>query len=161
MVSFGGAYTTLPFIYTDAVTVGGWLSTQQFMSALAITSVMPTPLVSYVSYVGYVGGGVWGAVAMIVGMFLPAFSFHLIGHKYFEAIVDNDFFLPFLDGMFSAIIGLLAVTAFQVMKEVVQSGFDAGIFILAFYSIFHFNHKYIHVIAIIVAAIAGQVIHIS
>ena len=72
IVSFGGAYTTRPFIYIVTVTVGGWLSTQQFMSALAITSIMPTALVSYVSYVGYVGGGVWTAFAMTVSMFLAA-----------------------------------------------------------------------------------------
>ena len=65
--------------------------------------------------------------------------------------------------MFSAVIGQLAVTAFEIMKEVVQSGFDAAIFILSFYTNFDVHHKYIHVIAVIaviVADIAGQVIHI-
>jgi len=56
LVSFGGAYSTLPFVYTDAVVSGGWLSTEQFLAALALTNVLPTPLVSFVGFIGYIGG---------------------------------------------------------------------------------------------------------
>jgi len=60
MVTFGGAYTTLPFIYAAAVQSGGWLSQRAFLDAIAITNMMPTPLVMFVTLVGYVGHGVIG-----------------------------------------------------------------------------------------------------
>jgi uncharacterized membrane protein YphA (DoxX/SURF4 family) len=47
-VSFGGAYTTLPFIYSIAVTQAGYLTNQQFLDSLAICNMLPTPLVSFV-----------------------------------------------------------------------------------------------------------------
>ncbi len=42
---------------------------------------------------------------MTIGIFLPAFSFTMIGHEFFEAIVDNKYIEPFLDGVGAAVIG--------------------------------------------------------
>jgi len=42
---------------------------------------------------------------MTIGIFIPAFSFTIIGHEFFEAIVDNKFVEPFLDGVGAAVIG--------------------------------------------------------
>ena len=156
MLSFGGAYTTLPFIYADAVTQNGWLTSQQFLDALAVTNILPTPLVSFVTMVGYIAAGVGGSILMTIGIFLPAFSFTIIGHRYWEAMVDNKLILPFLDGVSAAVIGLLSVTAFTFMKKSVTSSVDAVVFLLAFYSIFYFSHRLTQPIAIVVAAIAGQ-----
>lgn len=67
MVTFGGAYTTLPFIYAAAVQNAGWLSQRAFLDAIAITNMMPTPLVMFVTLVGYVGHGVGGTnVSLLV-----------------------------------------------------------------------------------------------
>jgi len=65
MVTFGGAYTTLPFIYAAAVQSGGWLSQRAFLDAIAITNMMPTPLVMFVTLVGYVGHGVLGKQSIV------------------------------------------------------------------------------------------------
>jgi len=97
---------------------------------------------------------------MLIGIFLPAFSFYMIGSKYFEAVVESDFFVPFIDGLFAAIIGFLAVTSFQVIKDIILNGVDAVIFVLSFYSILHFQHyKYVHMVVIIIAAVVGQVLN--
>jgi len=160
MVSFGGAYTTLPFIYADAVQLGGWLTSQQFLDAIAICNILPTPLVSFVALVGYIGGDIGGAILMLIGIFLPAYVFPLVGHHVLEAIVDNSIVLPFLDGVSAAVIGLLTVTAFNFMKDSVTTGVDAVVFFLAFYSIFFFTDKFTQPIAIGVAAIAGQLLYI-
>eukprot|EP00598_Pedospumella_elongata_P004021 CAMPEP_0184980308 /NCGR_PEP_ID=MMETSP1098-20130426/10300_1 /TAXON_ID=89044 /ORGANISM="Spumella elongata, Strain CCAP 955/1" /LENGTH=476 /DNA_ID=CAMNT_0027503715 /DNA_START=74 /DNA_END=1504 /DNA_ORIENTATION=- len=159
MVTFGGAYTTLPFIYAAAVQSGGWLSQRAFLDAIAITNMMPTPLVMFVTLVGYVGHGVIGAIVMSIGIFIPAFSFTIIGHEFFEAIVDNKFVEPFLDGVGAAVIGLLTLTAFQFVKSVVETGVDAVAFLLAFCALFHFTDKYTAPLVLIVAAIAGQVLY--
>ena len=45
---------------------------------------MPTPLVTFVTMVGYVGHGIGGAVLMTIGIFLPAFSFTIIGHEFLK-----------------------------------------------------------------------------
>jgi chromate transporter len=159
-VTFGGAYTTLPFIYAAAVTSGGWLSDRQFLDAIAITNMMPTPLVSFVIVVGWIGHGVGGAVIMAIGIFLPAFSFTIIGHKFFEKVVDNELVEPFLDGVGSAVIGLLLFTAFQFLKGVVFTGLECAVFVLSLASLFNFTNKYTQPITLIVSAIAGQILNI-
>ena len=78
-----------------------------------------------------------------------------------EMLVHNAYVESFLDGVASSVIGLLTLTAFQFIQRVVQSGIDAVVFFLAFYTIFYFTDKYTSVIVIIVAAIAGQTLYSS
>lgn len=79
-----------------------------------LLQIIPTPLVMFSTFVGFLGGGILGAILMTVGMFLPAFSFTLIGHKFFERIVDIRAIRHFLDGITAAVMGMIAITAFQV-----------------------------------------------
>eukprot|EP01031_Cornospumella_fuschlensis_P023455 gene23455-28454_t len=158
-VTFGGAYTTLPFIYSAAVKGGGWLTQREFLDALAITNMLPTPLVTFVTMVGYIGDGIGGAIMMTIGIFLPAFSFTFIGHEFFESIVDNKFVHPFLDGIGAAVIGLLIQVAFQFVQSVVVRPVDAVAFLLAFAAVFHFTDKYTQPCVLLVAAIAGQALY--
>ena len=74
-----GAYTTLPFIYAVAVTKGQWLTNQQFLDAVALVNVTPTPLVSFVTLVGWIGHDIGGAILITLGIFIPAMSFTFIG----------------------------------------------------------------------------------
>jgi chromate transporter len=45
LITFGGAYTTIPFLREAAVIVGAWMTEQQFIDGLGIVQVLPTPLV--------------------------------------------------------------------------------------------------------------------
>lgn len=173
LVTFGGAYTTLPFVYSSAVVAGGWLSQRQFLDAVAITNMMPTPLVTFVCLIGYVGHGVSGAILMTLGIFIPAFSFTIIGHQFFESFVDNPFVHPFLDGVASAVIGLLLVTCFQFVKSVIGvdsgstdafdgkslAGIDAVVFFLSFATLFYSTDKFTQPVLLLVSAIAGQTLY--
>lgn len=159
MVTFGGAYTTLPFIYAAAVTSGGWLTDQQFLDAIAITNMMPTPLVTFVTVVGWIGHGIGGAIVIAIGIFLPAFSFTLIGHKFFEAMIDNHYVHPFLDGIGASVIGLLLYTCFQFLRSIVSTGLESAVFMLSLGSVFYFTDKYTQPVLIIVSAIAGQILN--
>jgi len=159
MVSFGGAYVTLPFIYAAAVTGDKWLTDSQFLDALAITNVLPCPLVTFVTFVGWVGHGIGGAVVMTIGIFLPAFSFTIIGHEFFEVLVHIEAVHPFLDGIGAAVIGFLVLTTCQFIKAVIVSGIDAVVFTLALGATFMFTLSYTQPAIILIAAIAGQILY--
>lgn len=60
---------------------------------------MPAPLVIFSTFVGFVGGGVVGAVVMTIGMFLPAMSFTMVGHHFFEHITTIPVVAQALDGV--------------------------------------------------------------
>lgn len=93
LLTFGGAYTVIPFIYNDVVVGAGVLTARQFLDTVAIVNVVPAPLVLFCTMVGYIASNAGGAVLISVGMMLPAFSFTIIGHQFFEKVcgaVDTD-----------------------------------------------------------------------
>ena len=158
-VTFGGAYTTLPFIFTSTVANNGWLTQQQFLDSIAITNTLPTPLVSFVVLPGFIGRGIGGAVLITLGIFIPAFSFTIIGHEFFEAFIEAPLVEPFLDGVGVGVVGLLLQTCFLFLKAAVVSPIDACIFYLACAASFHFTDKYTQPLILITAAIAGQALY--
>jgi len=167
LLTFGGAYTTIPFIYADAVISAGWLTEKQFLDAIAITNVLPTPLVMFVTMVGFIGdqsnggSGFGGAALMTLGIFLPAFSFTLIGHNFFEKVVDSAIVAPFLDGITASVIGIVLVTAFEFAKATLRTPLSLLIFFLSFAALWHFKHKFTSPIVIIVAGIASQILFVD
>ena len=116
LLTFGGAYTVIPFLQHDAVRQGAWMSNAQFLDGLALSGLLPAPLIIFSTFVGYLGGGPWGAVAMTAGIFLPAFSFTLLGHDTLERLVRQPRVHVFLDGLSAGVVGLIAGTTLALLK---------------------------------------------
>ncbi len=116
MLTFGGAYTVIPFLQKDAVADGAWMTNAQFLDGLALSSLLPAPLIIFSTFVGYLGGGAAGAVALTIGIFLPAFAFTLLAHDPLEKIVNEPRIREFLEGVTAAVVGLIAGTSIALMS---------------------------------------------
>lgn len=117
LLTFGGAYTAIPYVRAD--TVGrGWLSDAQFLDGVALANVIPAPLVIFATFAGYIAGGAPGALAITAGMFLPAFAFSMIFFERLEALIDKPRLHRFLDGVAAAAIGVIAATLVQLALAV-------------------------------------------
>jgi chromate transporter len=116
LLTFGGAYTAIPFVRHDAVTRGGWLSDAQFLDGLALSGVLPAPLIIFTAFVGFVGADLAGGLAMTAGVFLPAFGFTLLGHAYFERLTHHERLRDALDAVTAAVVGLIAATAVGLLR---------------------------------------------
>lgn len=111
LLTFGGAYTAIPYVRGD--TVGrGWIDDATFLDGIALSGVLPAPLVIFATFVGYVAGGIGGALAITAGMFLPAFAFSLILFERLEAIVENPALHRLLAGVAAAVVGIIVTTLF-------------------------------------------------
>ena len=109
LLTFGGAYTAIPYVRAD--TVGrGWLSDGAFLDGVALAGLLPAPLVIFATFAGYVVGGWVGAVAITAGMFLPAFAFSLVLFERLEAVVESPTLHRLLDGVAAAVVGIIAAT---------------------------------------------------
>jgi chromate transporter len=117
LLTFGGAYTAIPFLRGDAVG-SGWLTDAQFLDGIALGGILPAPLIIFSTFVGYVAGGPLGAVVMTIGVFLPAFSFSLVLGDRLDAVVDNPALHRLLEGVAAGVVGLIAVTAFELAVAV-------------------------------------------
>jgi chromate transporter len=131
LLTFGGAYTVIPFLQHDAVVAGGWMTNAQFLDGLALSGIIPAPLIIFSTFVGYLGGGLAGAVAMTAGIFLPAFAFTLVGHTYIEKLIGHRGIHAFLDGVAAGVVGLVAATAWVLLHSTVTGVPAAAIFALA------------------------------
>ena len=120
LLTFGGAYTAIPFVREDAVG-RGWVSEAQFLDSVALSGIVPAPLIMFATFVGYIAGGFAGALAMTAGIFLPAFAFALLFYDRLERVIDNERLHSFLEGVAAAVVGLIAVTAVQLGWNVGRS----------------------------------------
>lgn len=153
LLTFGGAYTVIPFLRREAVGAAGWMSNAQFVDGLALSGALPAPLVIFGTFVGYVGGGFPGALVVSAGIFLPAFSFTLIGHARIERLVEDPRFHAFLDGVAAAVVGLITATTFRLAPTALP-GVRAGvIFGLAVVALWLWRAK--AAIAVVVLAAGG------
>jgi chromate transporter len=113
LLTFGGAYTAIPFVRGDAVG-RGWISEGQFLDSLALSGIIPAPLIIFATFVGYVAGGLGGALAITAGIFLPAFAFALLFYERLERVIEKERLHRFLEGVAAGVVGLIAVTALQL-----------------------------------------------
>jgi chromate transporter len=129
LLTFGGAYTAIPFLQHDAVVRGGWMTNAQFLDGLALGGLLPAPLIIFSTFVGYLGAGPLGGLAMTVGIFLPAFAFTLVAHDQVERLIANTAAHAFLDGVTAGVVGLIAVTAIGISRDAIVDIPTAVIFV--------------------------------
>lgn len=121
LMTFGGAYAVLPYVYQGAVEHFQWLTAPQMMDGLALGETTPGPLIMVVSFVGFVGGwtkaifgsdslllaGVVAASVVTFFTFLPSFFFIFLGGPFIESTHGNLKFTAPLTGITAAVVGVI------------------------------------------------------
>ena len=158
LLTFGGAYTAIPYVRTD--TVGrGWLSDAAFLDGVAIAGMLPAPLVIFATFAGYVAGGLPGALAITVGMFLPAFAFSMIFFERLEAAVESPALHRALAGVAAAVVGVIAATLLQLgwvtALRVSDPAAGIAIFVGGVAAMMLLKGKWVAPMLVIVAGVAG------
>ncbi len=155
LLTFGGAYTVIPFLQHDAVQVGGWLTQAQFLDGLALSGLLPAPLIIFSTFIGYLAGGLPGAVVITVAIFFPAFAFTLFGHDMLERLVNQTSVHDFLDGVTAGVVGLIAATALGILSETLVGPHAWIIFAAALLALFRSKAKWTVAAVILAAGIYG------
>ncbi|MET0335533.1 MAG: chromate efflux transporter [Rhizobacter sp.] len=121
LLTFGGAYAVLPYVYQGAVEHHQWLSGTQMIDGLALGETTPGPLIMVVAFVGFVGAwvkqvfgpealllaGVAGAVVVTFFTFLPSFVFILAGGPLVESTHGQLKFTAPLTAITAAVVGVI------------------------------------------------------
>ncbi len=119
MLTFGGAYTVIPFIQEGAVREFHWITNEQFLDAIALSGLLPAPLVIVGTFVGYLAGGLAGAVAATIGIFFPAFGFTLLGFKQIQHLSEHKRLQVFLDGLTASVVGIIFVATLDLFRTAI------------------------------------------
>ena len=140
LVTFGGAYAVLPYVYQGGVEHYAWLSGTQMIDGLALGETTPGPLIMVVAFVGFVGGwtkelfgpemlplaGAAGAGIATLFTFLPSFLFILLGGPTVEATRHDVKFTAPLTGITAAVVGvILNLAVFFAYHVLWPQGLDA------------------------------------
>jgi chromate transporter len=160
LLTFGGAYTAIPFVRGDAVG-RGWISEGQFLDSLALSGIIPAPLIIFATFVGYIAGGLAGALAMTAGIFLPAFAFALLFYDRLEKVIENERLHRLLEGVAAGVVGLIAVTAAQlgwnVSRSVPSLPLGAALFVVALAVLYAWRSKLAVPVVVLGSGLAGLV----
>ena len=169
LLTFGGAYAVLPYVYQGGVEEFRWLTATQMIDGLALGETTPGPLIMVVTFVGFVGGwtkqifgpdslimaGTAAAVVVTYFTFLPSFIFIFLGAPLIETTHGNLKFTAPLTGITAAVVGVilnLAVFfAYHVLWPAGFAGrfewFSAAIGVAAFIALFRYKMGIIPLIA--------------
>ena len=141
LVTFGGAFTVIPYLHDAAVEGKHWLTESQFIDGLAMGGVLPAPLVIFSTFVGYIAGGLAGALVITLGIFIPAFAFPIFFHRQLVAAAANERLRPFLLGVAAGVIGLIAAVAVEIVDESVVDVPTAILAVAAFAALNRWHSK--------------------
>jgi chromate transporter len=144
LLTFGGAYAVLPYVYQGAVEHFGWLTGTQMIDGLALGETTPGPLIMVVAFVGFVGGWskeVLGPDAQFLGAalaatvvtwftFLPSFVFILAGGPLVESTHGKLQFTAPLTAITAAVVGVIASLALFFIAHIAIKSGASGPFLL-------------------------------
>jgi len=140
LLTFGGAYAVLPYVYQGAVEGYQWLSGPQMIDGLALGETTPGPLIIVVAFVGFIGGwsrevlgpemlflgGAMAACIVTFFTFLPSFVFIFAGGPLIEATHGKIGFTAPLSAITAAVVGVILNLALYFAMHVVWPQGRAG-----------------------------------
>jgi chromate transporter len=161
LLTFGGAFTVIPFLQQSSVDVQHWLTNSQFVDGLAMSGVLPAPLIIFSTFVGYVAGGLTGALVMTLGIFLPAFVFPIFFHRQLVAVAQNVRLHPFLLGVAAGVIGLIGAVTVHIVDTSVVDVPTALLAIGAFLALNRWHGKLTVVYVVLGCGLIGVALQLS
>jgi chromate transporter len=180
LLTFGGAYAVLPYVYQGAVGHYGWLSPTQMIDGLALGETTPGPLIMVVAFVGFIGGylqpmfgpeqvflaGALAASLVTWFTFLPSFLFILAGGPLVESTHNQLQFTAPLTAITAAVVGVIVNLALFFAYHVLWPNGFSGTFdwpsaliaLAAAVALFRFKRGVIEVL--IGCGLVGLVVHL-
>jgi chromate transporter len=161
LLTFGGAYTVVPFLHDSAVTGQGWLTEDEFLDGIALGGILPAPMIIFSTFVGYQAGGLAGGLAMTFGIFLPAFVFPIFFHRGLVAVAENPRVRPFLLGVAAGVIGLIAAVTVEILETSVVDVPSALLAAAAFLGLYRFQGKLAILFVVIGCGLVGALLQFT
>lgn len=128
-VLYGSGYVLVAFLQGGLVERLHWLTQSQLFDAIAIGQITPGPLSCSATFIGYILGGLQGAFAATLGMFLPGFVFVFIFQPLIPRLRANRWASSFLDAVNVTAVGLMAGVTVEFARHGLATprGFILGV----------------------------------
>jgi chromate transporter len=147
LVTFGGAYTVLPYLREQFVDRHRWLPDAAMIDALALAETTPGPLISVGVFLSYLAGGFAGACVGALFLFGPSFLFVLGLSRHMLRIERLPRSREFLRGVSAGTLGLILALSAQLVPSMVRDPFSAAVGLAAFVAVVRWKANVIAVVA--------------
>ncbi|MEL6142987.1 MAG: chromate efflux transporter, partial [Bacteroidota bacterium] len=115
-ILYGSGYVLFAYLDAELVTKG-WLSRSELIDAIAVGQFTPGPVLSTATFIGYQLGGVGGAIAATLGIFLPSFLFVWLLNPLVPKMRQSKVFGYFLDSVNIAAVAVMLAVLFEMGRD--------------------------------------------
>ena len=136
---FGGGQVLIPFLNTEFVEFKGYLSSEEFLSGLAMVQAVPGPVFSFSSYIGTlslrdlgIGGQILGGFISAAGIFLPGTFLIFFVIRFWEQLKKYRVVRASLEGINAASAGMVAAAAFVLFQPIENSVLNVSVILGTF-----------------------------
>ena len=154
---FGSCLAIVPFLREGVVNQHHWLTTGQFLDAVAIGLITPGPVVITAAFIGYLVGGFAGAGVATVAIFVPIYLGVVIPGRWFIRHKDNPRVRGFVKGATAAAAGAIGGATIVLTRGAVVDWPTAGIAVAALAFVLRFKNR--EPILVLIAAALGLALH--
>lgn len=161
-MTFGGGSATIATLHHEIVTKRDWVTQRQFDLSYALSRLTPgTNLLAFSTAIGWLVSGWEGAVVVLLASSLPCSLLAVLLTVVYQSLTRNPFAMMALRGALAAAVGIVAGTAWTLIRPHVKeanklhiAAFCIGAFLLA--AVFHIPPIRILLIAAVVGALLPQ-----
>lgn len=151
---FGSGLVIIPFMKGPLTEQFQWLTSQEFVDAVAVGFMTPGPALVSVAFMGYLIRGLWGAAVGIFAIFLPSIFYTLSAAPHYERVTRFGFISHLVSGISAAAVGGIAGAGIIIAKESMVNMTTSGIGVVTLLTLIYFK-KFPEGLIVCLAGIAG------
>lgn len=137
-VLYGSGYVLFAYLDSELV-MNGWISRQLLIDAVAIGQFTPGPVLSTATFIGYQIGGIWGALAATIGIFLPSFLFILLLKPLIPKMRQSKLLGYFLDSVNIAAVAVMLAVLINMSITAITDWRAVTIAVISIITVFGFR----------------------
>ncbi|MGQ4666109.1 chromate transporter [Metabacillus halosaccharovorans] len=150
-VTFGGGYAMIPLIEREVVDKKKWVSHEDVADVFAIAESIPGAIaINSSTFIGYRIGGIKGAIAALLGVFLPTFLIVVMLSIVFLQVQNNPKIEAAFQAIRASIVALIVYAGYMIGKTAI---IDKTTFVLSFGSMAVLFFLHLHPVLIIFSGI--------
>lgn len=156
-VLFGSGYVLFAYLDGELISNLGWLTHDDLIEAIAVGQITPGPVLSTATFIGYQLGGIPGALAATLGIFLPSFLFVWLLNPIVHKMRSSKILISFLDAVNIAAVAVMIYVTFEMTKSIVVD-WKAALIMIVSCGIYFYNKKTSPFLIILLGAVLGGVL---
>jgi chromate transporter len=137
-ILYGSGYVLFAFLDAELV-ANGLLTKQQLVDAIAVGQFTPGPVFSSATFIGWQIGGITGAIAATIGIFLPSFLFVALLNPIIPRLRKSKIMSAFLDTVNIVSIAIILSVIIELGRATLLDWRTILICIVSFIVTFYFK----------------------